>query len=622
MKLNRLSINQIYSTLWGVFLRFPLAIITVIVAAVTAMYLVNQEFSETKNLEIWIKLLLTTSLALPFFIAVTFVTETTDFDNGRKKIFHVAAFIIVILYYWHFNENLQPIDYLRATVLNIAIHLMVAYAAYLKSYNENGFWQFNKNLFLRFLHAISYSITLFGGLAIALLAIDNLFEINVNNKIYFHLWIIIVFIFNTIFFLAGIPQNIRELDNDTTYPKSLKLFTQFVLLPLVTVYLLILYVYGLKILITWQLPRGWVSYLVMCFSVAGIFSLLMIHPVKDNEENTWMKIYARWYYRLLLPLLILLAVAIYIRVKNYGITENRYFLIVLAVWLFATVIYFLFSKKKKILWIPVSLSMAAMLSVFGPWNAFKVSEKSQVKRLEKLLINNNILQNGKIVPAHDTILFSAEAEIASIIRYLDQWHDYKKIQHWFDKDLEKLFSEQDSVDKYVSKPEIVLNQMGLKNNYGWIEAHGENELKTFNYYAKYESNVIISGYDEMVQLNVNSFSNSFNEKYYIYLASDTLLFSYNTQSDTYIIRKSDDTIIAEFGMNEFVKNIREYNNSNNNAYQIEVPAKYMYKRIDTDTYRFKIFVRTIYGEVNNDNININGIEALLLIAHPQNAGRY
>jgi len=617
MKPKLLSINQLYSSLWGVFLRFPLAVITVIIAAATSMYLIEQNYSDMKHMEPWIKLLLTSSLALPFFVAVTFITETTDFDNGRKKVFHVVALIIVFLYFWHFDEKLHPFDYLRTFVLNIAIHLFVAYSPYLKTYNENGFWQFNKTLFLRFLLSALYSGVLYSGLSIALLAIDNLFDVKINEKVYFHLWIFIAVIFNSIFFLAGIPQNVRELDADTSYPKGLKVFTQFVLLPLVTVYLLILYVYGFKILASWQLPRGWVSYLVMCFSVAGIFSLLMIHPVKDNEQNKWMSIYSRWYFRLLFPLLILLAVAIYVRVDNYGITENRYFLIALAIWLFFTIVYFLFSKKKIIQWIPVSLSIVAVLSIFGPWGAFAVSENSQVERLEKLLSENNILQNGKIVPAKDTISFKAEAEIASIIRYLDQSHGYKKIQPWFEKDLEKLFAEKDSVDEYVYKPEIVLSEMGLQNNYGWRESDEEYYQKNFNYYAAQESNIVISGYDEMTQINVYSFNNSLDETKYIYLSSDTLIFVFNTDKDSYIIKHNNGTKIAEFGMNDFVKELKEKAGSQRTAYDKNIPEQYMYKNIETDNYRFKIFVRSIYGEIKEEQIKINGFDASLLIAYPK-----
>jgi hypothetical protein len=617
MKLKLASINQLYTSTKGVILRFPLAVLSTFVAALTSMYLLEQDYSDGKNLEPFIKLLITCALALPLFISVTLITETINIDSSRKIIFYVVAFILVFLYYWHFDNKIQTSDYIRTYVLIIALHLFVAYSPYIRNYNENGFWQFNKTLFLRFLLSALYSGVIFSGLSIALLAIDNLFHIKIDEKIYFHLWIVISIVFNTLFFLSGIPQDIRELDRDTNYPKGLKVFTQFVLLPLVSVYLLILYVYGFKIVALWVLPRGWVSYLIMCFSVVGIFSLLMIHPVKDDEQNKWINVYSRWFFRLLLPLLILLVIAIYVRVKNYGITENRYFLIALTIWLMVTNVYFLISKKKKISWIPISLSIVALLSVFGPWGAFAISEKSQIERLENLLVENNILQNGKIVLVKDTISYKSEAEIASIIRYLDQTHGYKNIQKWFDKDLEKLFAEKDSVDGYVYKPEIVLNQMGLQNNFGWRVSDGEDYTQNFNYYSTRDANIEISGYDEMIQINANSYD-EFLETKFLYLTSDTLKFTYNTLKDTYLINKANGDKLVEFGMNDFVREIKEKTALNSRSNDKSIPANLMYKEIKTENYRFKIFVRSIYGQIKDNKIKVEGFDALLLIAYPQN----
>jgi hypothetical protein len=617
MKLKLVSINQLYTSTKAVILRFPLAVLSTFVAALTLMYLLEQDYSNEKNLEPLVILLITCALALPLFISVTLFTETINIENSRKKFFHVVAFILVFLYYWHFENKIQIYDLVRAYVLIIALHLFVAYSPYISIYNENGFWQFNKTLFLRFLLSALYSCVIFSGLSLELLAIDNLFHIEIDVKLYIHLWIVISIVFNTLFFLSGIPQDIRELDRDTNYPKGLKVFTQFVLLPLVSVYLLILYVYGFKILALWELPRGWVSYLVMCFSVVGIFSLLMIHPVKDDEQNKWINVYSRWFFRLLLPLLILLVVAVYVRVKNYGITVNRYFLIALSIWLFVTNIYFLISKKKKIIWIPVSLSFVAAISVIGPWGAFATSEKSQIERLEKLLIENNILQNGKIVPVKDTISYKSEAEIASIIRYLDQMHGYKNIQKWFDKDLEKLFAEKDSLDGYVFKPEIVLKEMGLQYNYDWQYSVEESHIQDFNYYASREANIDISGYDEMIQINANSYD-EFLETKFLYLTSDTLKFTYNTLKDTYLINKANGDKIIEFGMNDFVKEIKEKKALNTRANDESIPAELMYKEIKTENYRFKIFVRSIYGQIKDNKIKVDGFDALLLIAYPQN----
>jgi hypothetical protein len=89
----------------------------------------------------------------------------------------------------------------------------------------NALWQFNKSLFIRVLTSALYSGVLFAGLALAMLAVDKLFDININEKYYLDLWVVSAGIFNTWFFLSGVPSTISSLEDVTDYPKGLKIFT-------------------------------------------------------------------------------------------------------------------------------------------------------------------------------------------------------------------------------------------------------------------------------------------------------------------------------------------------------------------------------------------------------------
>jgi len=99
----------------------------------------------------------------------------------------------------------------------------------------------------------------------------------------------------------------------------------------------------------------------------------------------------------LLPLLILLFAAIFTRVLQYGFTEARYYVLILAIWLATLTIYYIFYKKASIKFIPISLFCFGIFGLLFPFlNAFSVSVKSQKAELISLLNSEKLIENGKI----------------------------------------------------------------------------------------------------------------------------------------------------------------------------------------------------------------------------------
>ena len=294
------------------------------------------------------------------------------------------------------------------------------------------------------------------------LAIHSLFNIDFDEKIYVHLFITVAVVLNTWFFLAGVPSRIIGLEQVREYPKGLRIFTQYVLLPLVVIYLIILYFYEAKILFTLVWPRGFVSYLIIGFSTLGILALLLVWPLRDDAEHTWIRTFTKRFFLALFPLIILLILAIGRRVMEYGVTENRYFLIILALWLFIVALYFLFSRRKHIKFVPLSLFFAALSSGFGPWNAFEVSSISQHNRLQSIFEKNKMMVNGKATKSKKGIKKVDEREISSIVNYMIDVHGVESIQDLFSQDLIKITTPKK--DEYVNKTDRVLALLGIEND--------------------------------------------------------------------------------------------------------------------------------------------------------------
>ncbi|GAB3197740.1 hypothetical protein ABID22_000769 [Pontibacter aydingkolensis] len=428
-----ISLQQLWQVALHTFFRFPMVLLSAITGTAIVILLIELESSEPKE---WlIKLVLISSVGLILFFTLELLVRRYKLAQRGRMLTWLGGLSFLVLYFFLLPEEPDFKSMLRHLALVFVLHLMASYAMFLNRRQENAFWQFNKSLFLRVLTSVLYSGVLYIGLVVAIVALDQLFAIQVDEKIYPELWVFMVGVFNTWFFLAGVPLNVEELEEAQDYPKGLKVFTQFVLLTLVTIYLVILYAYFGKIVVQWEWPEGWVSVLVLVFSIVGILSLLLIHPIRNLAGNTWIRTFSKWFYRALFPLTILLALAIWRRVSEYGITEERYVVLALAVWLLIAVLYFLFSSAENIKFIPVTLSIVTLLAAFGPVNMFVVSEWSQVSRLQNLLRENGIMEAGKVNPKHGPVEQEAKAEISAIVDYLSENHDFDSLEDWFTVDL-------------------------------------------------------------------------------------------------------------------------------------------------------------------------------------------
>ncbi|MFB6356995.1 MAG: DUF4153 domain-containing protein, partial [bacterium] len=362
------SLNRLGRASFRTLVRFPFVLLMASGFTGISLYWVTYDFTERAE---W----LASRGIMTFVLGLTLMLSTTLFGERycKNRVQQVGLNLVGILGLVLYFETLPGYSllgvYHHFVLLAAGTHLLVSFAPYVFTREIDGFWQYNKTLFIRILTAVLYTTVIYIGLTICLTTMQYLFLVDISSATYSRLWIIIVGIFNTWFFLAGIPEDWDALQKSDEYPSGLKMFTQYVLVPLITVYFMILILYTLKILVQWQLPKGLVGYLVSGYSVCGLLSILLIFPVQDQRENRWISIFGRMFYYGLLPLLVLLWVAIYIRIDAYGVTVNRYLLTVLSVWLSLITVYYLVTNSRNIKVIPGTLCLLIFTVSFGPWGA-------------------------------------------------------------------------------------------------------------------------------------------------------------------------------------------------------------------------------------------------------------
>ncbi len=491
-------VQELLRDAWSALERFPLVLASATVGTLAMIRFHSHSYSEQDDFYYLINLAMIAALGVTSFISLRLFAETHGWEPRRLNLWRLAVAAILAIYYLIMPDRFNGLDFNRYWLINLNLHLLTALAPFLFLKGlSNSFWQYNKALFLRIFFSFIYSNTIYLGLILAIAVTDYLFEfVKFDGKIYFHLWIAVVGIFNTWFFLSGVPKEIPKLEGRIDYPKGLRIFTQFVLIPLVMLYVFILYLYMAKIITTWTLPQGWLSSFVLGVSVFGIVTLLLVHPLRESEEFAWIRVYSRYFYLALYPLIILMAVAIGRRVMDYGMTEPRYFILVFTVWLLIVATRFTLRPRADIRFIPLTLFVLTAAATWGPWSAMSVSKWNQTARLKSILEKQGLLVNGKIKKAEKAIEDKANSEISDIVSYLEDNFGLKHLEKWALPDASVEWSKL-SVQKFVT------GELGLEyNGYysGSIFDRGYHDTAAaahFNFFVRQDQDMLmeVSGYD-------------------------------------------------------------------------------------------------------------------------------
>lgn len=386
--------NEISAKVWTAITTYPLVLLMAVIMTSAIIFIIENNHSFHEFLAI--KLIICSSLG----ISVLFSAKMLSQRVGKELLWQLIGLLILIAFYFILPTKEENFDEVYAFVLiptYILSHLFVSFAAFINTKSEMNFWQFNKNLFINIILAAIFTGVLTLGVNLAILAVENLFNWNFDSNIYAETAAILGIVGNTLIFLLFNEKGLDELEKSTPYPVVLKFFTQFILIPLLLIYVVILYLYTAKIIINWELPQGWVSYLVLAYSMVGILAILLVHPLRNDSAKSWVKIFSKAFYYSLIPLIILLFIAIFTRILEYGYTEPRYYVLLLAIWLLSVQVYFIFFRNSTIKFIPMSLFAFGIFGLLFPYaNSFAVAKRSQKFELEKLLEVNKLVDNGKI----------------------------------------------------------------------------------------------------------------------------------------------------------------------------------------------------------------------------------
>ena len=567
--------------------RFPVTVIFGLILFIVTIFSIEGSYYK---LETWIEYLI---IAIPFSATVELIREKY-FENKNRKFFRIINFFGTILFI--FVSKMFFKNYFAGEIINITATILIFYVLFylipIVYRNENR-EKYLQSVVGNQIITIGFALVLFLGFSAIIGTVDVLL-VNLSHTLYIHAFVFSSAVFGVIFFVSRLKEKDESLEN-YVLPKIVEILICYILIPLILIYTAILYLYFAKIIFTLKMPKGVVSHLVLWYTAFSLFIIIMVTPI--TFKNKFAKFYKKFFPMISVPLILLALFSINERIFQYGITENRYLVVILVIWLLFNMI--LYIVKNDVKWVLISYIFAILIAVFSPFNLVTVSINSQNKRLERLLIKNGIIQNGKITNKNDKVSIKSKNEIMSVIDYFYnntselKWKKIKILGKTYEKpeDFMKVIGANDFWRSYESidnQEKGVISEISLKMN----DDIKMTEAKGYDY--------LIYDFSVSYLLDANETKEFDNENYKVVLKNKNLMIK-NIQKNIEVLNIDLNKIATEV----YLK-IKEKAKKQNQSY-VELSENDLTYLSETKNSKYKIVFSDIHfsEEDKIDGLNIN-----------------
>lgn len=571
------------------FERFPITIILAFLHFITGIYIAEVRSFQSDEF-VKVNLLLFGSIFITAMFEMLY--EKYFYKQNRwlvRGIYSAITFVISIIF---FVEYLRTNDYYNIyyfTLIPISIVLFLLIPILRKKENKEKYLQ---SVFSNFVITGIFVAVLWIGIEIILTTVNYLF-FNSGDSLFFRLttysfWFITE-VFGASLFLSLLKKPDDNLEN-YEFPFIFNLLIKFVIIPLIIIYTGVLYIYMMKVLISMHLPKGLISHLVLWYTAFSVAVMILITPF--TQKDKFFENFKKYFPYFSIPLIFASLFAVFQRTYQYGITENRYYVLISIFWLLFCMI--LYIRKMNITGIFISLIACLVISVYTPLSAKNVSNFSQSQRLKRMLVKYGALKDGKISKITQKLNNSEGSQIYTTIQYISDNSTIAKLN--FKNEKGEVYSTLGDLEKGLDVKESWKDYSYRSDDEGNYE-----ERKVITYKVKnIENSEIISdiaGYDNLIYYRNVYNDDSINqenesEKYKIILKNKTIT-----------INSKDGTELAKINYEDAVKQIafklRTVKLPDTNDTVYEVPQKDLEYIGTIGKINYKISLRSINDEIIN-----------------------
>lgn len=420
--------------------RFPVTVCYAVALSAYLMYLLATDMEGDKKwLLVWAYF-----FSVGTLLSLTLHLWTEEMKSTAKKVIIQVVANALLFADTLFLYNLtSEQSYLEIGIAHgagiLALGISVFFLSFTKEKNDIPSWNFAMHTTTSYITASIVGYIMSGGISLLVLSLHMLFNVEVSGKCYGYILIICSVLLPLLLFLGMLPRGEEKHNRQAQSLNFLNGTIHYLFLPLVGGYLLVLYLYTARILANWELPIGWVSWLVVTLMAGCIAIEFGLYPtrIKDGKRtDEWI---ARWLPALVLPLLMLMTVGIVRRFNDYGVTINRLYILTLNIWFYIVCIGLILIRARRINWIPVSFAVIFLLTSVLPVNYASITRSSILKslkaELEKTCDKPLPLSRDTYNAWLETLPAKTAMEVNDKFLYLDDWFGRKGLAELVEKDV-------------------------------------------------------------------------------------------------------------------------------------------------------------------------------------------
>lgn len=397
------SFSAIRSRFVAMCNRFPVALVFIL-AFIVCSICVSHEVITEPNACFFVSFY-TASGAL-----LSAVLRLWDEENNNRRlswVVQLTAQLAWLGFMLYFVSEWWP-GIIRLTALCSLMVLMVAavfMVSFAKQKTDLPLWHFTFRTLTAAIIAVAAGLLFWAGLSLLFTSFDMLFSLQLWYNARLDIAIVCMGGLTPILFLQLLPGGEHKHNHSTRgMPRWAGAIVHYLFVPLIAAYLATLYAYAVKILIAWQLPNGWVSWLVSVLMLFMVVLIILLYPSRFDNSRRFDHLFTRLLPMLLLPLLLLMTIGIVRRFSDYGITIPRLYLALFNIWCYGVCLWLIAGRPQRVVWIPVSFVVLLVVSSVGPqsfanitlhWLTAKVKTEMKAEGIGRIPINGRDVEKWR-----------------------------------------------------------------------------------------------------------------------------------------------------------------------------------------------------------------------------------